>query len=195
MFKNLFKSKQQRELEAQQAKELLEKELREKIEAERIAKEIEAERIRLEVEAQILQGKLDSKTPWWEEIPGMEDANYVHERYRWNQALIKEALKLGCKGDSDSEVFQSYLDKLAEDERQAVLIAEREAKRRSSDPWVDVTSEVIHEDGRFEIEMDWNDAFIKYLRQHGFRGANEEILVQQWLASIHKEIEQGGDFQ
>ena len=51
------------------------------------------------------------------------------------------------------------------------------------------------EDGRFEIEMDWNDAFIKYLRQHGFRGANEEILVQQWLASIHKEIEQGGDFQ
>ncbi len=134
MFKNLFKSKQQRELEAQQAKELLEKELREKIEAERIAKEIEAERIRLEVEAQILQGKLDSKTPWWEEIPGMEDANYVHERYRWNQALIKEALKLGCKGDSDSEVFQSYLDKLAEDERQAVLIAEREAKRRSSDP-------------------------------------------------------------
>lgn len=202
MWKDLFKSKAQRELEAQQAKEKLEADIRAGIEAERVQAEQqrvqaeqEQERIRLEVEAQILQGKLESKTPWWEEIPGMEEANYVHERYRWNQALIKDAIRQGCKGDNDNEVFQSFLDKLAEDERQAVITADREAKRRSSDPWVDVTSETIHEDGRIEIQMDWNDAFIKYLRQHGFKGANEEVLVQQWLASIQKEAEEGGDYQ
>jgi hypothetical protein len=202
MFKDLFKTKEQRALEAQQAKDLLEQQIRDEIERERLANEAkEAQRladeaqIRLNAEAQILQAKLDSKTPWWEAIPGKEDAIYIHERYRWNQALIKEALKQGCKGDSDNEVFQSYLDKLAEDERQAVLIADREAKRKSSEPWVDITSERHHEDGRFEIEMDWNDAFIKMLRQHGFRGANEEVLVQQWLASIHKEVEQGGEYQ
>lgn len=192
--KEIFKSKEQRAAE-QAARDA---ELRKQFEAEAEAKRqaevaaaearaVEEERVRKEVEAKLLQEKMDSATPWFEPIIGAENATFVHERYRWNQAFIKDLIKKGHKGETDSEVFQSYLARQEEEERQRVIAEEREKKRLSAEPWVEVVGEKIDEDGRIELQLDWNAAFVKYLRLNGFRGATDDVLVQAWLAALEKD--------
>lgn len=196
----IFKSKETKA--AEQA--ALEASIRQKVadeakaEAERVAKlqqdeEERIEQLRIKVEADWLAEKMNSTTPWFEAIIGMEDATFVHERYRWNQAFIKDLIKKGIAGESDNEVVQAYLDKQVEDERKRVVEEERDKKRNSPEPWVEVVGENIDSEGRIELQLDWNIAFVKYLRQNGFRGATDDILVQQWLAALQRDAT--GDYE
>lgn len=192
--KELFKTQEQRAAEQAAREAELRKQFEEEAQAKRDAeataaaeRAAEEERVRKEVEAKILQEKMDSTTPWFEPIIGAENATFIHERYRWNQAFIKDLIKKGHKGETDSEVFQSYLARQDEEERQRVVAEEREKKRLSAEPWVEVVGEKIDEDGRIELQLDWNAAFVKYLRLNGFRGATDDVLVQSWLAALEKD--------
>lgn len=62
------------------------------------------------------------------------------------------------------------------------------AKMKSSkDPWVDIRG--INQDDRgIKIELDWNDAFVKYLREHGYTGANDEAIVHRYVAEVSYRI-------
>lgn len=200
-WKDLFKSKEQRAAEQAALEAVLRKKIEDEAahartladeEAER--KRVEEENLRKKVEADILQAKMESTTPWFEPIIGAEDATFVHERYRWNQAFIKDLIKKGHAGETDNEVFQSYLDRQLEEERQRVVEEEREKKRLSAEPWVEVIGEKIDSDGRIELQLDWNAAFIKYLKLNGFRGQTDEILVQTWLAALERDAT-GEDYQ
>ena len=57
----------------------------------------------------------------------------------------------------------------------------------SDAPWVDVTGTVTS-DGRIALEADWNDAFIVFLRGEGLNGANDEAIVQQYIAIMHRQL-------
>lgn len=157
------------------------------------AREAEAARIRKEVEESILKDKMESTTPWYEAIIGAEDAPFIKDRYRWNQAFIKDLIKKGYAGETDSEVFQAYLDRQVDDERKRIVEEERNKRRLSAEPWVEVIGDKIDEDGRIEMQLDWNAAFVKYLRLNGFRGATDEVLVQNWLAALEKD-NNGGEY-
>lgn len=178
-FRKLFKSSAERaaELAAYEA------EVRARIEMENK----EAERLRNEIQAQLLEEKMASPTPWFEPIIGSDVSDPTSLRYRWNDAFINDLRKKGYLGESDVEVFEAFLSRQDEIERQRILDEDRELKRNSSEPWVEVMSDKIDSDGRIEIQLDWNPAFIHYLRMNGFRGANEEVMVQAWLAAIEKE--------
>ncbi len=192
--KEVFKSSETRAAEQAARDAALRQKFEKEAEAKRLAeiaaaeeRAAEEERTRKEVEAKLLQEKMDSTTPWFEPIIGSEDTAFIHQRYRWNQAFIKDLIKKGHKGDTDSEVFQSYLARQDEEERQRVIAEEREKKRLSAEPWVEVVGEKIDEDGRIELQLDWNAAFVKYLRLNGFRGATDDVLVQAWLAALEKD--------
>lgn len=60
-----------------------------------------------------------------------------------------------------------------------------EVKKKSNQPWVEVVGDYYDEDEkRMKISFDWNDAFIKLLKQKGYPGENEDDLVQMWLQEI-----------
>jgi hypothetical protein len=60
-----------------------------------------------------------------------------------------------------------------------------ETKKKSNQPWVEVVGDYYDEDEkRMKISFDWNDAFIKLLKQKGYPGENEDDLVQMWLQEI-----------
>ena len=60
-----------------------------------------------------------------------------------------------------------------------------EAKKKSDQPWVEIVGEYYDEDQkRMKISFDWNDAFIRLLKQKGYPGENEDDLVQMWLQEI-----------
>lgn len=56
--------------------------------------------------------------------------------------------------------------------------------RRGKTPWARFTFKGIVEDGIVPIEFDYNDAFIKQLRDIGFEGINEDEIVQQFMISL-----------
>ena len=71
-------------------------------------------------------------------------------------------------------------------EFQRVVSDEAEKYKNSKEPWVTIIGDTISEDG-IQLALDWNDAFVKYLRTQGVTGADETQIVQHWLAMISKQ--------
>jgi hypothetical protein len=62
------------------------------------------------------------------------------------------------------------------------------AKYDSKDPWVEIRSADFSDVRGFRIELDWNDAFIEHLKGSGIKGANEEEIIQKWLAFLYQNL-------
>lgn len=65
---------------------------------------------------------------------------------------------------------------------------EHEEKKNSSEPWVEVTGESIDPVRGIEIRLDWNAAFIQYLKENGITGRDEDTAVQKWLAFLYQDL-------
>ena len=60
--------------------------------------------------------------------------------------------------------------------------------QNSNEPWVEMKSIETDPEHGIRLELDWNDAFVQYLRQAGYTGRDEETIVRKWLASIMPTI-------
>lgn len=69
---------------------------------------------------------------------------------------------------------------------QRVVSDEAEQFRESKEPWVTIIGDSMSDDG-IQIALDWNDAFILYLKKEGITGTDETQVVQKWLAMIAKQ--------
>lgn len=65
---------------------------------------------------------------------------------------------------------------------------EKDDKKNDNQPWVQVIGEHISEEHGIKIELDWNDAFIKYLKKNGYTGVSEEAIVQKWLTHLYQHL-------
>lgn len=61
-------------------------------------------------------------------------------------------------------------------------------RREGSDPWVEVTSADYSAAKGIQVNLDWNEAFVKYLRDNGFDGDNDEVVVQKWLLLLYRDM-------
>lgn len=89
------------------------------------------------------------------------------------------------------KIYNEVKNELEEEEAnqptlQRVLSAESEKYRDSKEPWVTIIGDTISDEG-IQIALDWNDAFISYLKAEGVAGADETQIVQRWLAMIAKQ--------
>jgi predicted nuclease with TOPRIM domain len=66
--------------------------------------------------------------------------------------------------------------------------AEDEARRNSPEPWVEIKSESVDPVKGIQIELDWNEAFIQYLKDAGLKARDEETIVQKWLAFLYQDL-------
>ena len=65
------------------------------------------------------------------------------------------------------------------------------SKKNSNEPWVQVIGEHVDPKQGIRIELDWNDAFVEYLKQNGYTGVNDETIVQKWLAQLYQHLIDG----
>ena len=72
--------------------------------------------------------------------------------------------------------------------RTSVEDLEEKLEKESDNPWVKIVGEEVDPKHGIKIELDWNDAFIKYLRRNGIDGAGEEQIIQKWLALLYRNI-------
>lgn len=98
------------------------------------------------------------------------------------------------------EIKQQVIDEL-KDERalaleEAAVRRVEEAKERqayfdkmkaSPEPWVEIIGWVENDQG-VKVELEWNDAFIDFLKVEGVTGTDEDQVVQKWVALLLQNI-------
>ena len=62
--------------------------------------------------------------------------------------------------------------------------------KESKEPWVNVVSTDFDENNPRQgfMELEWNAAFIQFLRSHGYEGKTDEELVDKWFTELCKNI-------
>lgn len=68
------------------------------------------------------------------------------------------------------------------------VIATEATGRDSDEPWVEVKATVIDPKHGAKIELDWNPAFITYLKAAGINGADEDVIINKYIALLLKDI-------
>ena len=65
---------------------------------------------------------------------------------------------------------------------------------KKGEPWVKVLELNLNPDdpSRGFIELDWNNDFVRYLRENGYDGENDETVVDEWLMDLCKSIYANG---
>ena len=84
-----------------------------------------------------------------------------------------------------------------EKKKQAMIDARENEKRArteyvekmkdSADPWVDIIGWVDTGDG-VRVELDWNQAFVNMLIDAGYVGRSDEMIVQQWITILLRDM-------
>ena len=116
-------------------------------------------------------------------------AALVEQRERERDAKCAEAEYLRIKQLEEEKARENELRKIAEQ----MFIEEREAKKNSEYPWVIVESTDIDESGNIKIRVDWNSAFVKYLKEScNFSGSDEMVIVQKWLGGLGRAMSEDG---
>lgn len=65
-----------------------------------------------------------------------------------------------------------------------------EARHTSDEPWIAVKSQRVV-NGAMEFELDWNPAMIRFLKENGFAGDDDQI-IQKYLGALYREIYEDG---
>lgn len=107
--------------------------------------------------------------------------------------------------DLESSITQLTEAKLEQEQKSIQLAAEKEAlvseidvlrtavidkntSKDSNEPWVNVQSADFDKEHGLKIDLDWNDAFITYLKASGLKGKTDEIIIQKWLAFLYEDV-------
>ena len=87
----------------------------------------------------------------------------------------------------------------SEQEKKIALVAEERKKaaaerakyvakmKQSKEPWVDIIGNVSDGNG-IGIELDWNDAFIDFLRASGINGTDDDEVVQRYITLLLRDM-------
>lgn len=103
-----------------------------------------------------------------------------------------ETLKLELKSQIMEELKDDQLKKMElERERRERETAEQTkyiAKmKQSPDPWMDIIGWVKDSQG-VRTELQWNDAFVDYLRANGVTGVDDDDTVQKWIIILMHDM-------
>lgn len=120
----------------------------------------------------------------------------------WNQdklAAIEARLELQQRlSELEARVTETATtkvvveQKLHEAEEQLTMYRKQEeadeARRNGTEPWVEVRSANLDPVKGIQIELDWNEAFVQYLKDNGLSGRDDETIVQKWLAFLYEDL-------
>ena len=60
--------------------------------------------------------------------------------------------------------------------------------KASEEPWVEIKGIVQDPERGIKIDLDWNDAFVKHVRQNGYTGVDDNSVIQRYVAVLAKQV-------
>ncbi len=110
--------------------------------------------------------------------------------------LLSGAELEAIKDKLKQEIFNELKDETIQRREQAKFRREEEDSeharyvekmKESPDPWVDIIGWVRTDEG-VKTELDWNVAFVDYLRGEGVNGIDDEEVVQKWVTLLLRDM-------
>jgi hypothetical protein len=87
---------------------------------------------------------------------------------------------------------QAKLEKLQSDQKktQRQKITPKERATKAKEPYIDIVKVELDENNPSygSFELDWNDYFVKKLRDLGYPGDSDEVVVDLWFQSVCRNI-------
>lgn len=109
------------------------------------------------------------------------EAKLVEFEQRYNDELARQAALRQDAEDKLKEAEQAVNMYRARDEAD-------EAKRNGTEPWIEIKSADFDPVRGIHIELDWNVAFVQYLKDSGIKARDDETIVQKWLAFLYEDL-------
>ena len=139
------------------------------------------------------------------------EINAVEGRLGETGALPPELID-AIKKQVTAEIVEEMKEQKVYEEKEREIRREEEdleranyvAKMKASDePWCEMDSKVRDTEHGLRVQMEWNDAFIVYLKGAGLTGSDDEQIMQQYLSLMLREnvdkyeerYEKDSDFQ
>jgi hypothetical protein len=122
----------------------------------------------------------------WHKHLGGKNIPWAHEVYEGDELRVLDwnnSYALTIRARLEPELIKSMTD--------AEVIAmwiERHNHERV-EPRLEMVHGRVNADGTISVKLDWNDAFIRMLREQGFEANNEDELIRQYLAKITRRLE------
>jgi len=106
------------------------------------------------------------KLRWW------KNAEEIRED------ILKDLRAERAEEKKDEEEAKAIKDKAAE-EAKAI---------KDQEPWVEIKGLLEDPKNGIRVDLDWNEAFVTYLRDNGITGVDEEIVVQKWITMLYRDL-------
>jgi hypothetical protein len=88
----------------------------------------------------------------------------------------------------DKEAREKEKDRIRKEEAKKSYKEYSMKMKSSSEPWVDIVGIAEDPEKGIRIELDWNNAFVKHLRENGYKGADDETVVQRYVAVLARSV-------
>lgn len=93
---------------------------------------------------------------------------------------LKQALGVTPK------IIEENIEKTSTEVRRELLEEEKQAATKAGKPWIAVLDTQVNPDNIKNgfFELDWNNEFIEQLLDAGYKGENQEQIVDSWFRTI-----------
>jgi len=108
-----------------------------------------------------------------EMIPKSMVDEYIQQsiNQRWADKLEMEKAETEARRTREEATYNEY----------------NNAMQESPEPWVDLKGYQETPQG-LKISLDWNDAFINYLKAQGLTGMNDDEIVHKYLSLLMRDV-------
>ena len=120
--------------------------------------------------------------------------SYYHTRENKMKSFIRKLLT--PSPESIAEIKEELRQEQEEENRALIeksvaeaLEKEKNKQLDGKEPWVNLVGGEIDPEKGIKVKLEWNEAFVKMLRQNGIQGTSDEEIVQRWLALVTKDID------
>lgn len=115
----------------------------------------------------------------------------AYTRYEYNNAFIKKLKSEGYSG-SDELIISEWEKATIADKISKIVERHFKTIKDSTRPWVKMEgiTEESYEDNSLQVraEFDFNKAFVRMLRDNGYTGSSDEIVVYKWFKAVAEII-------
>lgn len=127
---------------------------------------------------------LQKLSNWW----NRDKIAQANEQARVNAALAAMQTELESLRETKAATEQQLEEANSQLDFRRQQDEADEERRNGSEPWVEIKSAEFNEVKGIQIELDWNDAFVAYLRENGITAREDDSVVQKWLLMLYKDL-------